>query len=236
MKYWWPKLKKIRGREVKLPRTQMIDVEMFPDDKDTTIDYNKKELEQAADQLGYPVFIRTDKASAKHKLDDVSKVNLKSNIHAKTYLLAEDNLTKGIYGIHFNSVIVREWLNIKHRFKAFPGNLPIGCEIRAFVQDGKIECKHFYWIRGAIEETSFKPDNWERKLELTGKEAMERCNEVENAIQKIAKEFDGWWSVDAALTENDEWYIIDMAKGEDSFHNPDCPNAPEEIKRKYDND
>jgi len=225
MEYWLPKLREL---DVKIPKTIMIDAEMFPDNEngDVLIGYNKKELEKAVDKLGYPVFLRTDKASAKHQMDKISKVESKENLHGKVHMLADDNLSKGIYGVQFNSLAVREWLNIKHHFKAFGGNLSIGYEIRAFIKDGEIECKHFYWVKDAIEESLFKPDDWEDKLKETKKETMGKWDEVKDDIKKVADKFDGWWSVDLALTENNQWYLIDMARGKDSYHPPNCQYSP----------
>jgi len=228
MKNWLPKLREI---DVNIPETIMVDAEKFPDDEDAMIGYDKEKLEEAVDELGYPVFIRTDQASAKHEMDRISKVESKEKLHGKVHMLADDNLSKGLFGVQFSGIAVREWLNIKHNFKAFPGNLPIGYEIRAFVRDGEIECKHFYWIKDAIEKTSFKPDGWEEKLDKTKEETMARWDEVENIVLKVANEFDGWWSVDLALTEDDEWYVIDMARGEDSFHPPSCEYSPMEEDR-----
>jgi len=240
MEYWFPKLREL---DIRMPKTIMIDAEMFPDDEDgdVLIGYDKNELEKAADELGYPVFIRTDKASAKHQMDRISKIYEgigKEELHGKVHMLADDNLSKGIGGLQFSSIAVREWLNIKHHFKAFGGNLPIGYEIRAFVRDGEIECEHFYWVKGAIEEALVKPDGWEEKWKKTKEETMENYESSDGLfaramVERIAKKFEGWWSVDLALTEEGAWYVIDMARGEDSFHNSDCEHCPAGIKERY---
>ncbi len=234
MLYWLPKLRKM---DVRIPTTVIVKAEMFPDDEDgnVLIGYNEDHVEEDADKLGYPVFIRTDKASAKHDFEDISKVKEEDNIHGKIHMLADDNLSKGVFGIEFNAIVIREWLDIKHEFKAFHGNLPVGYEIRAFIRDGEIECKHYYWIKDAIEKSSFKPENWEEKWKKAKRETMKRWDEVEDTVLQIAQEFDGWWSVDLALTEEGKWYVIDMAKGEDSFHPPSCKYSPMRVENNESN-
>lgn len=228
MLYWYPKLKKL---DINLPRTVLVECEMFPE-QNVMIGYDKEEVEEAVEAVGgYPVFIRTDKASAKHHMEKVSKVYNVEELHGKIHRLADENLSLGWYGVSYKAIAVREWLDIKHDFTAFWGDMPVGYEIRAFIRDGVIECKHFYWIKDAIERPSI--EDWEEIWEAGREYTMNKWGEVEPVIEKIAKEFKGWWSVDVALTEEDEWVVIDMALGEDSFHPPKCKYAPDSIKEIY---
>jgi len=229
MDNWYPKIVDL---DINTPKTVRIDAEMFPDNSDDIIGYSKEEAEKAIEQLGgCPVFIRTDKASAKHKMKQISKVESKDEVHKKIHDLARDNRDKGFFGVHFNSIYFREWLNISHGFRAFHGDVKVGYEIRAFVRDGEIECKHFYWVKDAIERPN--KEKWETLWEFGKAYTMNRWDEAKEQVEKVAEVFDGWWSVDLALTEEGEWYVIDLARGKDSFHPPSCEYAPEEMKERY---
>ncbi|KKN09499.1 hypothetical protein LCGC14_1045840, partial [marine sediment metagenome] len=38
----------------------------------------------------------------------------------------------------------------------------------------------------------------------------------------VAKLFDGYWSLDWSMDHAGNWWVIDMAEGDRSYHWPDC--------------
>jgi len=49
---------------------------------------------------------------------------------------------------------------------------------------------------------------------------LEQC-ELHTTASKIAQVFDGYWSIDFCRARNGQWYCIDMAEGNRSWH-PKC--------------
>lgn len=233
---WYPILEDIE--KVNTPETVLVDAEKFPDDirkipgQRQIIGYDKEEVIEAIDEVGgYPVFIRTDHASYKHKLEQVSKIYSEDELERKIHDLANHNLNLGWHGVEYKALAIREWLDIEHEFKAFWGDIPIGYEIRVFIRDGNIACKHFYWVKDSIKRAN--EDNWEELWEETKLNTMEKWAEVKTQVKAVADEFDGAWSVDFAMTQDEKWYAIDMARFEDSYHPPSCENAPDVMEDLY---
>ena len=48
---------------------------------------------------------------------------------------------------------------------------------------------------------------------------------LNNYAAKVAKQMEGYWSVDFCLSKTNEWILIDMATGNRSWH-PDCQFNP----------
>lgn len=70
------------------------------------------------------------------------------------------------------------------------------------------------------------PKDIESKWLKTKEETLEEVELVKPKVRKIAKKFNNlkgssFWSVDFAKTEAGDWYLIDMAEGEKSWH-PQC--------------
>lgn len=181
---------------------------------------------------GPPAFIRTDQSSAKHtmaeasRLDDLSSDSLRDTVAE----LLQRNEMAGFGGLPYRSIYVREWLDLNSAFTAFQGT-PIASEVRVFVNDGDIWDSGFYWPHDAIEDGYHRqdlPDDWESTLDNLREHALSQVEaDVYPLAERVAAEFPGYWSVDFAETEAGDWYCIDMAKGEASWH-PDSVTKPNE--------
>ena len=49
--------------------------------------------------------------------------------------------------------------------------------------------------------------------------------ELAHSSIKVAESFRGAWSLDWAKHKNGDWYAIDMAPMDVSYHWPDCPRS-----------
>lgn len=214
MDHWYPRVKNL---SIKTPDTYRIE---FESDEEDLIDFNTEAISKAVRRLdGPPAFIRTDMASSKHKMGSISKLSTDNEeiIENKVKKLVEGNMMKGV---PFQSLYIREWIDIAHDFKAFD-QLPIGYEVRYFVHDGKILGKHFYWPEDAMRfwSDTEEPDNWKEKLKKSKKNTLRLTNTLENKLNPVLQEFDeGFWSIDFAFTDEGDWQLIDIARGEISWH------------------
>lgn len=232
MDYWWPKL---QDAGVRVPETHAIEVR----DWDAAQEFHEGvpmgdvpmgEIRAAIEAVnGPPAFLRTDQASAKHRMDRASRVESVDDDELRDYVfeLLNHNELAGFAGLPWTTIYVREWLDLCHRYTAF-GGTPIAAEIRYFILDGKVEQWGFYWPEDAIKRPD--TDDWQELHKQTRARATNAERRAFPKVQEVAYEFDsGYWSVDFALTAQNEsldnpntWYCIDMARGEVSWHPEGC--------------
>lgn len=215
MDNWFPRVKDL---SIKTPDTYRIGLEKS--DGDMAVELDEEKAVRAVERLGGPpAFIRTGHASDKHKMGEVSKVPVAKPkvLKVRANKLALSNARKGL---PVKNLYVREWLDIAHDFKAFD-ELPIGYEVRYFIHDGGVVGKHFYWPEEAIRfwNNTEEPDDWKDQLKKSKKNTLRLAKTLDRKIDPVLQEFDdGFWSVDFAFTDDGEWYLIDMARGEVSWH------------------
>lgn len=183
------------------------------------------ELDTAACELGWPVFIRTDLSSAKHDgLDGVQAAHADA-VEEVAVGLVRDAAKKMMRSSAF---LVREWIDIDSEFEAFDG-LPIGVEFRVFATPDEALCTHYYWPEDSIEKASLPERCWQ--IERDHLEHARKPGWMDAAAMTAAFEADFQhgidvpgraWSVDFARDESGDWYLIDMALAEDSWHAEDC--------------
>lgn len=189
----------------------------------------KDEILAAAARIGYPLFMKTDLTSGKHTWDRSCFVREEANfMHHVNFLLEEHECALGFErDAPVRAIVLREFLTLDSAFKAFEG-MPISRERRYFVEGGRVLCHHPYWPEEAMRFWSSKePDNWRAELARlnTETEAEMRTLSVyaSNVSHAMARAGDlpngGQWSVDFALNKEDgNWYLIDMALAEQSWH------------------
>lgn len=227
--YWYPRIKDI----VPTPKTVWVEI---PENEfplawvDKGIPENiKKELKSKAEQIGYPLFMRTDHFSAKHSYEYTCYVQNESKLIPNLMELIQMSYCADVLGLPLDAIVLREFLELDSEFRAFGGRLPIAVEVRWFIKNGDVQCCHFYWMENAIRFPD-KPD-WEERLERMKKRAYDELDIHKKLALKIAKVMDGYWSVDFARTKSGEWICIDMALGEQSYHPSSCPYLSEEERR-----
>jgi hypothetical protein len=223
MLYWFPL---IRDLPIPQPRTEFV---LSNDDWWKYLDSEKlpeqdiKTLKEAINRMGYPVFIRTDLASGKHQYLNSSYIDSEDKITQNLFGLIEQNALRDLW---FDTIVVREFIYLDWKFKAF-GGLPIAAERRYFIKDGKVMCGHSYWPEDAIRfygnEDAWKDAAWKEWLQALNTESEAEINILTKYAKMIASVLDGAWSVDFARGMNGEWYFIDAAVAEQSWH-PPCKN------------
>lgn len=229
MDYWWPRL-----AEVDVPTPQTVGVgmqeEQIEDSSDAEGGFTIKRpvTEDVIDAIetvgGPPAFLRTDQASAKHRMEKASKVDSlgEETVGVHVWNVIEHNEMAGFVGLPYKTFYIREWLDLAAEFTAFTGT-PIAPELRFFLLGGEVMQNGFYWTEDAIRRPD--ADDWrERHVELRRTAFSDELNDAARFFAKrVADEFDtGYWSVDFALTTHDKWYCIDMAPGELSWHPESC--------------
>ena len=246
LSYWYPKIKDLPG--IKTPRTAIIKCDCV-DALMSAMDGPKHDTPAAgarrqvlfdaihaeAEKIGYPVFLRTGHTSGKHDWNRTCFLPSREAIPQHVLSIVDYSGCVDIIGLPCDIWVVRELLPTKPAFHAFDG-MPICREFRCFGRDGACECAHPYWPEAAI----FRPRprsvrdkplpniGWQAALaEMSTLTFIEETG-LRAATAQVTKALGGYWSVDWLQTASGEWYLTDMAKGEQSFHWPGCAKGTRE--------
>jgi len=236
MFYWWPLVKDL---DISQPKTMLVRHEgafkgkLSYDPLDGKPDkYFTEMLEvvkEAAKEIGYPVFIRSDELSNKHDWKESCYVENEGQLYSHICNILE--FTACAFGPSFYGIAVREFLELDWRFKAFWGGMPVAREFRMFVRDGKLECWHPYWPPSSIERPSIK--NWHPLLKEMQTLTDGELAYLTDMAETVGEAVKGYWSIDLCQTKTGRWYMTDMAVGEDSYHWGTCTHAPPEMLDHY---
>jgi hypothetical protein len=179
------------------------------------------ELRNACERIGYPAFLRTDLASAKHYGPKAFRVARPDRLEECIFRTFEDNCLKDLSG-GTQAFMVREYLSIDSMFTAF-GGLPIGREWRVFADQDGGRCHHFYWPEDAFSYERNLPATWQADLAIaaTSLDEERRASLYDMAHRAVRAIGYSAWSVDFALDTSGKWWLIDMATAARSWH-PDC--------------
>ena len=223
--FWYPKIKDL---PIPQPKTEIIMLTK----NELKILYSESiskeivdKVKSACNKMCYPCFLRTDLASAKHSWKHSCFIESSKDLPEHILNVVSFNLCAGAIGLDFKALVVREFIPMDTRFTAFHGDMPVNPERRYFIKDGKVLCHHSYWIEDAIDEVAqIKPpsvSNWKEVLKEINTETKEEIALLTNYAEMVAKNFEGYWSIDFCKAKDGRWILIDMATGEKSWH-PEC--------------
>jgi hypothetical protein len=233
---WWPLTNQLaipQPRTILIPADRrylsaLLDPHAASDEEQRAyMDWFWKRFYPNADEIGYPLFMRTDLVSGKHDWDDTCYVKGRLQIAHHLYRLLEANELAGIMGVNYQAIAFRQYIPLASPFKAFRG-MPVAAERRYFVEDGKVRCHHPYWTEAVIAHSRNPnlPGTWRAQLAELNAESDAEVGLLSAYAATISAALDGAWSVDFAKTVQDNWIFIDAATAAESWH-PDCAvNGP----------
>jgi len=172
------------------------------------------------DKFGYPCFLRTDLASGKFDWENACYVKSRKTLIKNILGVVEFNNCADIMGLPFKAFAAREFIPMAYRYTAFYSKMPVSPERRYFVENGEVLCHHPYWIEEAIRNPS--ASNWK---ELSAEMNFEEKAEVSlltGYAEQVSKVMKGFWSVDFCKAKDGRWILIDMALGDESWHQEKC--------------
>jgi len=222
--YWYPEVSKL----FKTPATKYLYLPNMVKWLDQGLSNETIKKIDAFLQHQYPIFLRTDLTSAKHNYDESCIVNNEKELAKKIYNTLDFNFSVDLYPEY---LVFRQYLDVYSTFKAF-NSLPIGRELRFFINDGKVECIHRYWVKEVFTTDRWAirtiPKNWEELWDdlynIPQSELIRLKGEIESNFPSSLKNLS--WSMDFAYArpysiKEDyayHWYLIDMGIAEDSYH------------------
>lgn len=233
--FWYPRLQV--QTELPLPLTEFVPYDhfrfmLFLEGDPEAANYGDypREVAQAVGTaikaVGLPAFVRTDLSSAKHDGPASYRVMLPTDLLPVVSATVSDNEMKFWMAPDRNpqAFLVRQWLDLAGGFRAFgmhgqPGHL-IAREFRVFVyDDGREGCWHPYWPEHSIEDHRPDRDDWRDVLaEQSRLDDTDRLDLLGMAAEAAGTLQRGSWSVDFAQDRDGDWWLIDMAVADESFH------------------
>ena len=224
MLFWYSKIKDL---DIPQPKTEMVkinnDIIGVCDGDYSVLEKYMDEINEKAERIGFPLFMRTDQLSGKHDWKNTCYVSDRKYIKGHISFLVEESFIVSIVGLPVNAMVLREYIPMKEIFTAFYGDMPVNPEIRFFVKDGEVLCKHWYWVEQAIINPSV--DNWKELMDKEKSGITEKEKELlKEYATKVAEQLDGYWSVDFCKSKDERWILIDLAVGSASWHPKDCIN------------
>lgn len=223
MSYWYPR---IEGK-VPTPKTHMK-IFGWKDFWPLMDGYKPKEMDnliefvrESANDMGWPIFLRTGMTSAKHYWKDTCFVKEAKDIEQHIGEICQFSFMADMMGLDTDVWVVREMLPVRPVGYAF-GNMPITRELRYFVDGEKIECVHPYWPKEALEGRWVEIPKSGTDPKVIHEFSTEEMNETDKIAKTCGEALGGKWSVDILSTEKG-WYMTDMAEAHKSYHFPGCP-------------
>ena len=222
MAFWFPLLKMIKMR---VPKTILIhtgncDLSNMVDGRRVEgIELFLDRMETAIEEIGLPCFIRSGMTSNKHDWKNSCYFDGPSNaLLSHIYTIVQHSFMANIVGLPLDYSLwaVREIIPTKTIFIDF-NHMPITKERRLFIDKGEVICNHPYWPRDC-----FKLEHTEQEFNELQSITTHEEGELKLMAEYVGKYFTGFWSVDFLQDTAYNWWLIDMAVGERSYHYLDC--------------
>lgn len=221
LSYWFPR---IESAGVPVPRTiihrepNARELLRLMDGQDTPVlPKLASAIEAAADQVGYPAFLRTGQGSGKHSWGTCCYLADPLKIPQHIMALVEWSECVDFMGLLYDVWVVREMLSTRPLFRCTRyGGFPVVREFRVFVDGPSVLYRVPYWPEGAIEEG--KPDDPLWPELLAGMNTLTKGEEllIEEIASHAGRAVGGKWSVDVLDTARG-WFVTDMAPAERSY-------------------
>lgn len=178
---------------------------------------------KAGNEVGWPMFLRTDFLSDKHHWVKSCSVKNPQQVRSSIFKLVETSAMADLIGFPTDCWVVREQILTCPAFFAFYGHMPIVKERRYFVNDDQVICHHPYWPPEAFYNSPVSVGRWKELLDEINIETDSEIELLTKLSSLVGATLGGKWSVDWMWSEHDQrWFLIDMGETKHSYHWPGC--------------
>lgn len=179
------------------------------------------------DEFNLPVFLRTGHTSGKHWWDHTCYLENLDDLPLRVHRLMQFSLMQ-MPMLPWGEWVIREYIPVRTRFRAFSGRMPITNEWRYFIGGGDVLCRHPYWPWEALAH-QYVSVTKDRAKEVVEAMATRMYPELADKSKHVAlhlhrEKEDEAWSLDWMQGKDGVWYAIDMALAKESYHDPECPH------------
>lgn len=228
LSWWFPKI----PSDIFVPETEIITCDgadllgVLDNQPSAAFGPLCRQIIEAGNRLGWPLFLRTDYLSGKHGWKDTCCVPGPGRVAKHVSRLIGESLMADPMGFPVDTWIARKFIPTERAFTAFHGDMPIVKERRYFVEDDKVVCHHPYWPPEAFEHVPVLSGDWVDELESINRESAHEIQLLSRRSSCVGKKIGGSWSIDWLWSEpHCRWYLTDMAEAYMSYHWPECPLA-----------
>jgi hypothetical protein len=219
--FWFPPLQRagLPVPKTRIVKTEVSLIELLDGQEPTGMGEFIVELARAADEIGFPCFLRTGHGSGKHDWADTCYVARRGELVRHICALVEWSNTVDIFGLSTDVWVVRELIQTKPLFYAYAfGGFPVTREFRLFVRDAEVEGVYPYWPADALEPGQPDAADWRDLLAAASTIKVDETKELSQlALRACAAVGGGYWSVDFLQDVDSKWWLTDMAEGERSY-------------------
>lgn len=229
LSWWFPRL----PEGIPTPATKIISYDgpnliCLLDKKRPTEFFDlRDEIKEVGDELKWPFFLRTDYLSGKHSWKNTCYISDPSCVGAHVVALTTESAMADMLGFPTDRWIARKLIPTTPAFHAFRGEMPIVKERRYFVQDSKVVCHHPYWPCDAflLGSVGCEGNNCDDLIDEMNEESDSEIRELSKMSSIVGATLGGAWSIDWLWSEPlKQWFLIDMALADESYHWEGCPN------------
>jgi hypothetical protein len=223
---WWPKVEMLKWS----PETYVVSapanvIEML-DGLKPEAKFVDEMIAAAMTWIGFPLFLRTDQYSGKHSWSKACYVPSLDKLWRRVWNVLD---MATAMDLPTRAFVLRRYIEpdegtlLVHKFLG----MPLRRELRYFVSDGRVVCRHSYWPADAVDDPRFETRYPELRAEV---ERLDATMDRETAglyemVTIVARSVPGDWSVDFMWCGRERrWYLIDMADASVSWH-PECEYA-----------
>lgn len=178
-----------------------------------------------ADEIGFPLFLRSAYFSGKHEWDRNCNVRERDKLGEHMSNIAYMSECVGV-GMGTVRTSWKTWA-LRELLPTLPvgncpnyDNMPVCKEFRFFAEDGKMLCWHPYWPRHSLERGGASLSD----AEFVALSTPDNLPELIVMAETASRVCGGAWSVDLLETSRG-WYLTDMAEERTSWHWEDCPRV-----------
>lgn len=213
LSWWFPR---IQGAGLPVPKTHVITtevplIEMVDRKSPLGLDLFLTALRTAADDVGYPAFLRTGQGSGKHQWEETCFIQSTSNIGQHVFNLVEWSECVDMLGLPYHVWAVREYLPVRPLYRCTRyGNMPVVREWRAFVDGARVVYVNPYWPLEALEQGAPDCKTWADSYDGDFAASPQTTTTIEQLASAAGFACGGRWSVDILETING-LYVTDMA-------------------------
>ncbi len=219
LSWWFPR---IQGAGLPVPKTHIITTEvelirMVDGESPPGIEAFLDALRDAANDVGYPAFLRTGHGSGKHEWERTCFVQRADDISQHVFNLVEWSECVDMMGLPYHVWAVRKYLPVRPLYRCTRyGNMPVVREWRAFVEDHYVAYVNPYWPREALKQGAPDCETWADSYDGDFAADPAITERIEWLASNAGHACGGRWSVDFIETDKG-LYLTDMALAEHSW-------------------
>lgn len=177
------------------------------------------ELGAACNAVGWPCFLRTGHGSGKHEWARTCFVPSRAALEAHVAALVEWSACAGPVGLSTDEWAARELIDTEPLFRCtgYHG-FPVVREFRWFVRDGVVEHVQPYWPPDAVAQGRPNDLAWAAKLVAASRRSLDESTALGTLATEACRAVGGgYWSIDFLEDRHGDWWLTDMADGDQSF-------------------